>query len=142
MRLLTFGLFLFGLWFPIMGYGQILDCTLGLGGKDTEVILQVFQLSEEQQAQTDLWVAEYKTRSSVIEKGADSLLASHPQQTAEELQELALKYNALKNELVLLSQGYDQRLISIFNEKQYALYLKLCREVNRRPLSITMRGRQ
>lgn len=130
-------LVLLGLWWwiPTAGYGQSTSCTLGLGGKDTEVILQVFQLSAEQQAQTDAWVADYRMRSRVIQEGADSLLRSHPQNTPEDLQKLALRYNALKTELVELSEGYDRKLISIFNEKQYALYLELCEEVNRRPFS-------
>ena len=141
MRHLTLVLFGFGWLIPTAGLGQSASCTLGLGGKDTEVILQVFQLSAEQQAQTDVWIADYRMRSRMIQDGADSLLRSHPQKTPEDLQELALKYNALKIELVELSEGYDRKLISIFNEKQYALYLKLCEEVNRRPFSTANRER-
>ena len=134
-------IFLFGflLWFTAAGYGQSSYCTLGLGGKDTEVILQVFQLNAEQQEQTDAWVAEYRIRARLIQEGADSLLTAHPQKTPEDLQQLALKYNILRNELVELSEGYDRKLIAIFNEKQYALYLKLCEEVNRRPFSSIIR---
>ena len=42
---------------PNLNYGQLQDCTLGLGNKDTDVIFKVFKLSEEQQALAEAMAA-------------------------------------------------------------------------------------
>ncbi|MDC6352508.1 hypothetical protein PP178_13185 [Zeaxanthinibacter sp. PT1] len=36
------------------------DCTLGIGGKDTSLIVQVFQLNKEQQLKLEEWSGEYQ----------------------------------------------------------------------------------
>ena len=67
------------------------NCTLGVGGKNTETISKVFQLNEEQQA------------------------------TMQEL----------------ISEEYDKKLLSTFNERQYRRYVDLCSEVFRKPFLVT-----
>lgn len=128
---------LLGLLFTSLSYAQMADCTLGLGGKDTEVIIQVFQLNGEQRSQLDMWVAEYQKSSRLIQEEVDQLLASHPQKSPEDLQKMAIKYNDLKGKLSGISRNYDQKLIALFNERQYEVYLELCNEVNRRPMPRT-----
>ncbi len=134
MRRKTLTLLLFGLCCINLGYTQAADCTLGLGGKDTEVIIQVFQLNGEQQVKLDMWVAEYQLSSRLIQEEIDQLLASHPQKTPEDLHNMAQKYNTLKTKLFGISRGYDRKLIGLFNQQQYEVYLKLCNEVNRKPM--------
>ena len=134
MRIQALTILLLGLLFIKVGYTQTADCTLGLGGKDTEVIKQVFQLSAAQKAQLDTWVVEYRTTSRSIQEEVDQLLASHPQKTPEDLEKMAMKYDTLKAELFGISKGYDQKLLALFNERQYQVYLELCNEVSRKPM--------
>ena len=121
------------LFFNSLG-AQLADCTLGLGGKDTEVIVQVFKLNGEQTSKLDMWVAEYQKTSRIIQEEVDQLLASHPQKTPEDLQKLAVKFNTLKTKLQGVSKRYDQKLVTLFNPQQYEVYLQLCNEVNRKPM--------
>ncbi|MBT8320066.1 MAG: hypothetical protein KJO90_00195 [Eudoraea sp.] len=114
---------------------QIAECTLGLGGKDTEVIYQVFKLDDEQKAIAEALVASYQKDSRLIQEQVDHLFESYPQRTPEELQKMAKKFDSLKVELTNMSRNYDQKLVGLFNQKQYEVYLKLCNEVMKRPLA-------
>ena len=125
---------LFGMLYTNVQMAQVPDCTLGLGGKDTEIIIQVFHLNKEQKAKLDMWVAEYQLSSRLIQEEVDQLLASHPQKTPEDLQQMAMKYDTLKARLFGISKGYDKKLIALFDQRQYEVYLELCNEVNRRPM--------
>ena len=120
---------------PNLQYGQLQDCTLGLGNKDTEVIFQVFKLNEEQKVIAEALAAEYKTNSRLIQDQVDELFESHPQGTPEDLQRMAQKFDSLKVQLTSMSRSYDQKLIGLFDQKQYVVYLQLCREVMRKPLT-------
>ena len=137
MRIRVSTILLLGLLFTNLSYAQMEDCTLGLGGKDTEVIIQVFQIKGDQRSKLDMWVAEYQKSSRLIQEEVDQLLASHPQKSAEDLQKMAIKYNALKGKLSGISRKYDQKLIALFKERQYEVYLDLCNEVNRRAMPRT-----
>ena len=120
---------------PNINYGQLQDCTLGLGNKDTDVIFKVFKLSEEQQALAEAMAAEYRTNSRLIQDEVDLLFESHPQRTPEDLQRMAQKFDSLKIQLTAMSRSYDQKLVGLFNQKQYEVYLQLCNEVMRKPLA-------
>ena len=120
---------------PNLNYGQMQDCTLGLGNKDTDVIFKVFKLSEEQQALAEAMAAEYRTNSRLIQDEVDLLFESHPQRTPEDLQRMAQKFDSLKIQLTAMSRSYDEKLVGLFNQKQYEVYLQLCNEVMRKPLA-------
>ena len=120
---------------PSLNYGQLQDCTLGLGNKDTDVIFKVFKLSEEQQALAEAMAAEYRTNSRLIQDEVDLLFESHPQRTPEDLQRMAQKFDSLKIQLTAMSRSYDEKLVGLFNQKQYEVYLQLCNEVMRKPLA-------
>ena len=117
-----------------LSFGQLQDCTLGIGNKDTEVIYQVFKLSEEQKVVAKALAAEYQKNSLLIQKQVDQLFESHPQGNPEDLQLMARKFDSLKIQLSSMSRSYDQKLLGLFNEKQYEVYLQLCNEVMRKPL--------
>ena len=116
-------------------YSQETACTLDIGGKDSQLIVEIFQLNEQQQGQLEEWVSELQTQSENIEEKIQKLLDHHPQSTEADLLNLARKYAVLKDELVTLTLQYDQKLLGIFNEKQYAFYKELCTEAARRPLN-------
>ncbi len=116
-------------------YSQETACTLDIGGKDGQLIVEIFQLNEQQQGQLEEWVSELHTQSETIEEKIQKLLDQHPQSTEADLLNLARKYAALKDELVTITLQYDQKLLGIFNEKQYAFYKELCTEAARRPLN-------
>ncbi|HMB64427.1 MAG TPA: hypothetical protein VKN36_15210 [Eudoraea sp.] len=113
---------------------QLPDCTLGLGGKDTEVLSQVFQLNDEQLNSMELLIGELQTGNKVLEDQIKELLNNHPQSTEEELITLAEKYKVLKDQMVAMSITYDRKLLGLFNERQYQRYVSLCKEAFRQPL--------
>ena len=116
-------------------FGQTADCTLGIGGKDTETIIKVFQLSAEQLVQMEGWILELKKSNEKIEEQINHLLDDHPQSNEEELQTLAEKFKVLRTEIITNSKIYDQKLVGIFNENQYKRYIALCEEAMRIPLT-------
>jgi len=117
-----------------MSYSQLPDCTLGIGGKDTQVIVQVFQLNEEQLTKMEAWIGELEVENKLLEDQIQKLLADHPQQSHEDLATLAKKYKVLKDQLVAVSKKYDQKLLTLFNERQYQRYIDLCNEAIRQPM--------
>ena len=115
-------------------YSQLEDCSLDIGGQDSEVLIGVFQLNEEQQSYLETWRGELSVRARAIEDQIRELLASHPQSTEADLFNLSKKYAKLKDQLVAITLEYDQRMLGIFNPKQYEFYIELCKEALRRPL--------
>lgn len=118
------------------GNAQQQDCTLGIGGKDTETIVEVFQINEEQKTQMNTWIQELTEKNKVIEEEIKTLLENHPQSTQDDLITLAAKYKVLKDQIVSVSKMYDIKLLSIFNDKQYQRYVDLCREALRDPMMV------
>ncbi len=114
--------------------GQQADCTLAVGGKDTEVIVQVFQLNDAQQAKLVTWIGELQLYHKEKADEIRLLFDTHPQQTTEELQQLAEKYKNLQDEIEAHSRAIDLKLIASFNQKQYERYIVLCREAGRQPM--------
>ena len=110
------------------------DCTLGLGGKDTETIIQVFQLNEVQQEKLTTWAGELKEYNRVMGDSIRILFDTHPQKTMEQLQALANKYGVLRDKITYTSSLYDQKLLATFNQRQYDRYVALCKEAIRKPM--------
>ena len=115
-------------------YSQLDDCSLDIGGQDTEVLIGVFQLNEEQQSHLEIWRGELSVQARTIEDQIRQLLASHPQSTEADLLNLSKKYAQLKDQLMTITLEYDQKMLGTFNPKQYEFYRELCREALRRPL--------
>lgn len=112
------------------------DCTLGIGGRDAETIIQVFQLKVEQVEKMNELKSALELETSPLEEQIKQLLDTHPQSTPEELTELAEKFKVLESKIVQISRSYDQRLLALFNQKQFQRYVELCREAVRTPLKI------
>lgn len=110
------------------------ECTLGVGGRDTDLIVQVFQLDSLQQARLLQWGEELRAVNAPLEERARQLLDAHPQQSDEDLAALGHKYDEIKAEMVANAAHYDRLLLGTFNDLQYARYAELCREVLRTPL--------
>lgn len=121
-------------FFTLSSFAQLMDCTLGIGGKDTETIIKVFQLNEEQLVQMEGWIQELKKSNEVIQEQIDDLLEKHPQSNPEELETLAQKFKPLRAQILSNSKKCDQKLLGIFNENQYRRYISLCGEALRKPL--------
>ncbi len=112
------------------------DCTLGMGGRDSELIVRVFQLSSEQQVSMQNWMGELEIYHKDMAEQVRQLFQTHPQQNTEELQELASKYQVLKDKIETTAKDYDRKLLATFSERQYATYMALCREANRVPMAV------
>ena len=112
------------------------DCTLAIAGRDADVIIQVFQMNNEQIAKMQGWRAELEKEMEAAQVQIDRLLESRPQGTPEQLAQLASKYKVLQDRMVEISKSYDKKLLAIFNERQYRRYVGLCREVFLKPLPV------
>ena len=121
-------------FFTLSSFSQLMDCTLGIGGKDTETIVKVFQLSDEQLVLMEGWIQELKKSNEGIQEQIDDLLEKHPQSNPEELETLAQKFKPLRAQILSNSKRCDQKLLGILNENQYRRYVSLCEEVLRKPL--------
>lgn len=122
--------------FFLFSIGISQECTLGIGGRDAETIIQVFQLKEDQVAKMNELRSALDKETSPLEGEIKNLLETHPQGTPEELTELAAKFKVLESKIVQISRSYDQRLLAFFNQKQYQRYVELCHEAVRIPLKI------
>jgi hypothetical protein len=111
------------------------DCTLGLGGKDSDLIIQVFDLDSTQQAGLRTLAIALKAENDHLEEKAQTLLDTHPQNSEEALASLGSQYQTIKDQMVENAARYDRLLLGLFNPDQYALYRELCLEVVREPLT-------
>ena len=111
------------------------ECTLGIGGTDTDLIVQVFGLSEGQQQQLQAWAAALEVENTPLEAQARNLLDTHPQSTIEEIAALGHKYEQIKETMIENARRYDRLLLGTFSERQYERYAELCREVGRQPMA-------
>ena len=50
--------------------------------------------------------------------------------------QLADKYKNVMDSMQLLQAMIDKKVLSLFNEKQYELYLSLCKEASRSPFIV------
>lgn len=134
MFLKTLGMFL--TFFLCTFWGIAQDCTLDIGGKNGDTLIQVFQMNEEQTAQMETWRAELNIEIKVIEDEIQKLFDNHPQSTPDELTTLAGKYKVFQQKIVDASKATDKKLLSVFNSKQYDRYLELCHEAIREPIQV------
>ena len=131
-------LLLFGFLSMSLG-AQTNECMLGLGGKDTETIIQVFQLNEEQIRKMEEFRAELSVANKAFKEEIQLLFDTHPQSKPEELEALATKYKAVKDRAMENAREYDIRMLQLFNPRQYDRYLELCAAANRAPYQVTPR---
>ncbi len=117
-------------------WGSAQDCTLDIGGKNSEILVKAFQLNEVQIQKMEAWSAELAVTNKAVEDDIQKLFDTHPQSTPEELTTLAEKYKTLQQKMVNASRETDKRLLTIFNELQYKRYLQLCTEAIRRPIKV------
>lgn len=112
------------------------DCTLDVGGKNTETLIRIFQLNSPQISQMETLQAELNVETKTIEEAIQKLFDTQPQSTPEELTALTDKYKVLKEKMVNASAATDKKLLELFNEKQYERYVALCNEAFRRPIKV------
>lgn len=125
------------LLFISYGNAQVLECTLDIGGKNAENVVEIFQLNEGQKSQMEELRADYSIAYKTFEEQTQKLLDEHPQSTTDELTTLATKYRALQENITEASRTIDEKLLSSFNQRQYDFYLSLCHEAFRRPIEVT-----
>jgi hypothetical protein len=118
---------------PVMLFSQE-DCFLGIGGKDDETIQTIFELTENQVEKMRDWGAELKFRNEVFEIRAENLLKTHAQSSPEDLMKMAIEYKALLDSMQNNIKLLDKRLLGMFTDEQYNLYILLCNQVNRSPM--------
>jgi len=128
-----YSLLVYLLFFSV-GYAQ--NCTLDIGGKNSETIKTIFQLNKEQISTMEVLQGELSVKTKSLEEQIEKLLAQHPQSTEEDLIKLAEKYKALQQQLVQAAYDSDKELLSVFNMKQYERYLQLCNEAVRIPIRV------
>lgn len=116
--------------------GQLPDCTLDMGGQDSELIIKIFQLNEEQITKMETWRAELELKNRALVDQIQWLFDNHPQGTEEDLINLSKKYNVLQRQILSNSRTYDQMLLGAFNERQFERYTMLCGEAMRQPLPV------
>ena len=112
------------------------DCTLDIGGNNSEVVIGIFQLNEAQIATMERLAAELEIENKTVEDDIKKLLNEHPQSTTEDLMTLAGKYKKLQQKIIDASLAKEKELLSQFNEKQYERYLILCNEAFREPIRV------
>ncbi len=119
----------------LQGFSQ--DCPLGLGGTDPGKIAKVFEFDTAQEQRMRQWVDSLELKNGPLQLKLDELLATHPQQTPDQLTAMGQKYEAIKEEMVRNSRLYDRLLLGIFRPAQYRKYEELCKELDLYPLEPT-----
>ncbi len=118
-------------------YGSAqMDCILGVGGPDGDTIVQVFQLSEEQQEKLKSWAAELKVRNDILREKAEYLMKKNENSTPDVLLTVSQQYKTIQDSMVQNVRMMDKRLLTIFNDKQYQRYLGFCNELALRPIHV------
>lgn len=113
------------------------DCTLDIGGDNTDMMIEVFHLSDQQIKTMENLKSDLEIRIKSLKEAIQKLFDDHPQSSTEELQVLADKYRVLEQKIMDASWECDKKLLTTFNERQYGRYLDLCREAFRKPIRIT-----
>ncbi|PCE64286.1 hypothetical protein [Sediminicola luteus] len=112
------------------------DCTLGIATAPLKTLEGVFQLNHGQVVQLKTLKEVVNTQLRREQQKVDNLLASHPQETPEQLTELGKKHELLVEGMETITAEYDIKFLQILNERQYERYMKLCVEVGRIPLRL------
>lgn len=113
-----------------------MECMLGVGGPDEEIIAQVFQLNDEQREKLKNWGAELKVRNDILRDKADHLMKQNADSPPEVLVAISQKYQEIRDSMEQNVRMMDKRLLAIFNERQYKRYVELCSELSLRPIHV------
>ncbi len=128
---------IFSMLFFLSFYAHSQNCTLDIGGKNSETIVKLFQLNPDQITKLEEFRQTLQDEILIIDNEIQNLFDTHPQSTQEELIALAEKYKVLQKKVVDASLEGDKKLLSTFNQKQYQRYVGLCNEALRDPIIIT-----
>ena len=112
------------------------ECSLGIGATESDTIIQIFQLKEEQITNLEEFKAALEIETGLLDEERKNLFENHPQSTPEDLTALGAKYKVLEERMKQVFKKYDLKLLALFNEKQYQRYVTLCQEVSRQPLVV------
>ncbi|WP_420319941.1 hypothetical protein [Flagellimonas sp.] len=129
-------IFFYFLFLPGMFCFAQEECALGIGGENDEAIAEVFQLNEQQLEKLRNWSAELKVRNTLLKDQAKFLLKRNAQSSPEDLLSMSHKYRSLLDSMRQNVRMLDKRLLSIFNSKQYNLYMELCGQMMLRPIHL------
>ncbi|MEM9078118.1 MAG: hypothetical protein AAGC43_13830 [Bacteroidota bacterium] len=132
MKKLLLFLFLFAFFFS----SAQMDCTLGVGGRDDDTIIEVFQLNEEQTEYLKNWSEELKVRNTYLKDKAKVLLKKHEASPPSVLMEMSYEYRQLLDSMRSNARMIDRRLLATFNQKQYDLYVELCGMISMSPMRV------
>ena len=103
-----------------------MDCILGVGGRDNETIIRVFELTEEQQENLKNWSAELKVRNDLLMDRAKYLMKKHEESSPEVLLTVSKEYGSIMDSMKQNVRMIDKRLLTSFSKTQYERYVKLC----------------
>lgn len=113
-----------------------MDCILGVGGRDNETIIKVFELTEEQQENLKNWSAELKVRNDLLMDRAKYLMKKHEESSPEVLLTVSKEYGSIMDSMKQNVRMIDKRLLTSFSKAQYERYVKLCDQLTLRPIHI------
>ncbi|MEM9000215.1 MAG: hypothetical protein AAGB24_08110 [Bacteroidota bacterium] len=82
------------------------------------------------------WSAELKYRNMLLADRAKALLNRNAQSAPEDLMAMSYRYRALMDSMKQNMRMIDKRVLSLFNDKQYNLYITLCKGVAHSPLYV------
>ena len=126
-------IFVFGFWISAQAQQE---CSLAIGATESDTIIQIFQLNEDQVAHLEEFKAAQEIETRLLDEERKNLFENHPQSTPEDLTALGTKYKVLEERMKQVYKKYDLKLLAHFNEKQYQRYVALCQEVSREPLAV------
>ncbi len=109
---------------------------MGIGGRDNETIIEVFQLNEEQKENLKNWSAELKVRNTYLKDKAKFLVKRHEQSPPNVLMKMSYEYRKLLDSMRNNSRMIDKRMLGTFNQKQYDLYVELCGMIAMDPMRV------
>lgn len=132
MKAVVFYLFLISGFY---GFSQM-DCVLGVGGRDNETIIKVFELTEEQQEDLKNWSAELKVRNDIFMDKAKYLMKKNEESAPEVLLTVSKEYASIMDSMKQNVRMMDKRLLESFSRTQYERYVKLCNQLTLRPIHI------
>ena len=110
------------------------DCFLGVGGKDDKTIATVFKLDSIQVTKMKKWGAELRYSNSLLIDQANYLVKKNEESSPEVLKTVAVQYQKLLDSMQNNLRLIDKRMLGIFNDEQYNLYLLICNQLSINPL--------
>jgi hypothetical protein len=119
--------------FCFSSYSQA-DCYLGIGGKDDVIIEKVFNLDSIQVEKMKNWGAELRYRNGFLINQANNLVKKHSESSPEVLKTMAVSYKKILDSMQSNLRMLDKRMLGVFNEEQYNLYIMLCNQNSSSPL--------